>query len=348
MALKYPNKCKRAGYWPAYEQAGINDFRKVFEEIGLVIPSVPEKVGGRGRPPNLLLRELYCMAVFFAAFPQTLRELEVFTGLLLGKELDHTNWSRWMSRLDETIIDRATQELNRTMSARRKIEYVVDSTPLTLTFYRTVVRGGELVLELLTWKLHVILAYLPVLGLLSVVSVHTTHGDAHDSPPYREHLLPKAQMRQGGRIHGDSAYWAIKNIRQTKEEKGIRPNFVPRQKADGGLTLKQALKEYDEEARKKFRGIIEGWFGGIATRQGTKCQFKKQQAKTIFCHALALAQQIRTYMRYKILTSYFRISHQPRIAPLFRSSGSRPAAVVRFALLSLRSVIRAQLEYSGI
>jgi len=301
MPLKYPNKCKRAGYWPAYEQARINDFLCVFEEICAIVPQVSENKNGPGRRPNLLQRELYCMAVFFAAFPQTLRELEVFTKLLLEKELDHTNWSRWMNKLDETIIDQATQELNHRMTARRKVEYVADSTPLTLTFYRALMHGGETLLELVTWKLHIILAYLPVLGLLSVVSVHTTHGDAHDSPPYSEHLLPKAEMRPGGRIHADSAYWCNKNLRETKA-KNITPNFVPREGATNGLTFKQALKEYDNEARKHYRGMVEGWFGGIATRQGTKCKFKNHQSKTIFCHALALAQQVRTYMRYKILT----------------------------------------------
>lgn len=301
MALKYPNKCKRAGYWSAYEQAEINDFRKVFEEICQIVPQMSEKKGGRGRPPNLLLRELYCMTIFFAAFPQTLRELEAFTDLFLQKNLDHTNWSRWISKLDETVIDKAISELNWRMTARRKVEYVADSTPLTLTFYRALMHGGKDLLELVTWKVHVILAYLPVLGLLSVVSVHTTHGDAHDSPPYRQHLLPKAQMRPGGRIHADAAYWSIENIRQTKE-KGLIPNFVPREGATKGLTLKQAFDEYDNEARKRFRGMVEGWFGGIATRQGTKCQFKNHQSKTIFGHAIALSQQIRTYMRYKILT----------------------------------------------
>ena len=310
MSLKYPNKLKRSGYWLVYEQARINDFRNMFEEINGIISHIPEGRKGRGRKPNLSQHELYSMAVFFAAFPHTLRQLEAFTWLLIKKELDHTNWSRWMKRLDENVIEEAIQELNNKMTARRKVEYIADSTPLTLTFYRELMHGGEAILELVTWKLHVIIAYLPVLGLLSVVSVHTTHGDAHDSPPYREHLLPKAEMRPKGRIHADSAYWAIENIRQTKEKK-IRPNFVPKKRSDAGLTLKQAIEDYDNESRKKFRGMIEGWFGGIATRQGTKCRFKNHQAKNIFGYALALAQQIRTYMRFKVLTSYFLISHQP-------------------------------------
>ncbi len=303
MALKYPNKCKRARYWSAYEQAGINDFRKVFEEICAVIPQIPEKKEGRGRRPNLTKHELYCMTVFFAEFPQTLRELESWTRLLLNKKLDHTNWSRWIAKLDQSVIDGALAELNRRMTAGRKLEYVTDSTPFTLSFYREVMHGGKETIELVTWKLHVIIAYLSVLGLLSVVSVHSTHGDAHDSPPYREHLLPKAELRPGGRMHADSAYWAVENIRQTKARK-IQPNFVPRERADKGITLKQAIDEYDNEARKRFRGMVEGFFGGIATRQGTKCRLKKHQSKIIFCHALALGQQVKTYMRYKVLTFY--------------------------------------------
>ena len=304
MALRYPNKRKRVGYWYVYENAGINDFWLVFEEICRIIPQLPEKCGGRGRPPNLSERELYCMVTFLGAFPWFgLRGLECFTRLFLNKELDHTNWSRWISRLDESIINEALAELNHRMTARRKVEYIADSTPFTLTFYRAFIYGGKTLLELVTWKLHALIAYLPVLGLLSIVSVCTTPGDAHDSPPFREHLLPQAELRPGRRLHADSAYWAVENLKGTKERR-IIPNIVPRDGADKGLVLKQALEEYDNEARKQFRGMVEGLFGGIASRQGTRCRFKKNQSKVIFCHAIALAQQVRTYMRYKILTLY--------------------------------------------
>ena len=307
MALRYPNKRKRVGYWSVYENAGINDFWLVFEEICEIIPQMPERTGGRGRPPNLSERELYCMVTFLGAFPLFgLRELECFTRLFLNKELDHTNWSRWIQRLDESILNRALAELNRRMTSRRRLEYVADSTPFTLFFYRALMHGGKTILELVTWKLHVIIAYLPVLGLLSVVCVYTTDGDAHDSPPFREHLLPQAELRPGGRMHADSAYWCNENLSGMKK-KGIVPNIVPREGADKGLTLKGALEEYDDEARKRFRGMVEGWFGGIASRQGTTCRFKRHQSKVIFCHALALAQQVRTYMRYKVLTLYLWI-----------------------------------------
>ena len=303
MSLKYPNKCKRAGYWPVYEQARINDFLFVFKEICKIISTVAEPKRGRGRPPNILLRELYCICVFGVAFDFTFRELEGFVQLLLNKKLDHTNLSRWLGKLDEQIIHKAIKKLNHRMIKRRKIEYIVDSTPLTLTTYQQLIYKGKELLELMTWKLHVILVYLPALGLLSVVSVYTTHGDAHDSPPYRDNLLPEAETRAGARIHGDSAYWGIENIKQTKE-KELMPNFVPRDGADGGLVLGKALREYDNKARKRFRGMVEGFFGGIATRQGTVCRLINHQSKVVFGYALALAQQIRTYMRYKILVCW--------------------------------------------
>jgi hypothetical protein len=74
MALKYPNKRKRKGFWSVYEQARINDFRKVFDEICELIPQIPEPKRGRGRKPNLTLWELYCLFTFFTAFPSTFRE----------------------------------------------------------------------------------------------------------------------------------------------------------------------------------------------------------------------------------------------------------------------------------
>ena len=311
MALKYPNKLKRAGYWRVYERAGINDFRLLFEEIRSVLAPVKEAPRGRGRPANLTLYETYCIIVLGVALDLTFRELESDVQLLLNKNLDHTNLSRWLAKLDEAVIDSAIKKLNRIMTRKRRLEYVVDSTPLTLTFYRRIMEAGKEVLKLVTWKLHVLLAYLPAPGLLSVVSVYTTHGDAHDSPPYREHLLPQAEVRPGARVHGDSAYWAIENIRQTKRRKLV-PNFVPREGADGGLVLGQALKEYDNEARKKFRGMVEGFFGGLATRQGTTCRVIRHQSKVVFGYALALGQQIRTYMRFKILVLWLYFAPTPR------------------------------------
>lgn len=307
MALKYPNKLKRAGYWHVYERAEINNFLLVFREICEIVPRIAELPHGRGRPPNLTLSELYQICTLAIAFDLTFRELETFVQLLLNKKLAHTNLSRWLSRLDEGVIGEATKKLNRWMTRKRRLEYVVDSTPLTLAFYRTLMHAGNELLELVTWKLHVLLAYLPALGLLSVVAVYTTYGDAHDSPPFREYLLSQAELRHGARIHGDSAYWGIENITQTKE-RGVIPNFVPREGADGGLVLGRAIKEYDNEARKRFRGMVQGFFGGLASRQGTRCRLFKHQSKVIFGHALALAQQIRTWMRYKvlILASYFR------------------------------------------
>ncbi|MBI4153178.1 hypothetical protein HY497_01525 [Candidatus Woesearchaeota archaeon] len=277
------------------------------------MPQVAEPPRGRGRLPNLALQELYCVCTLAIAFDLTFRELETFVQLMLNKELDHTNLSRWLSRLDENVIDVAIKKLNRRMTRRRRVEYVVDSTPLTLTVYYVIVNAGKKLLERMTWKLHVIIAYLPALGLLSAVSVYATHGDAHDSPPYREYLLPQAEMRPHGRIHGDSAYWGIENIRQTKE-KNITPNFVPREGADGGLILGQALQKYDNEARKRFRGMVEGFFGGIASRQGTSCRLINHQSKVIFTYALVLAQQIRTWMRYKVLILVFYFAPTPSSA----------------------------------
>ena len=309
MALKYPNKCKRAGYWPAYEQARINDFRIVWQEICHVLPAMGRKACGR--PPKLVLHELYCLCVFGVAFDRTLRELEADCTILLQKRLDHTNLSRWFSKLDERVLDAALQALHERMIARRKIEYITDSTPFTLSTLRSTIKGGHGVLEFTTWKLHVLLAYLPVLGLLSVASIHATHGDANDSPPFRDHVLPKARARAGCRLHADSAYYTLDILRAVRAKK-LRPNIVQHKGRWHGHTFRRAREEYDNEARKKYRGLIEGFFGGLATRQGTKCRFKTPKSRNIFCHAIALAQQVRTYLRYKVLTLYLHFAPTPR------------------------------------
>ncbi|MFH1053357.1 MAG: transposase [Candidatus Woesearchaeota archaeon] len=310
MALKYPNKIKRKGYWKAYEKSRINDYWVLWNEICNIIPKVQHELEGRGRKPKLQLFYLYRLNVFCSCTNLTLRELEGLMPWLVKKRLNHCNLSRWFSKLDEKIIDDSIAKLNGIMTNKTRVKYLADSSPFTLGFYRRIISSGKALFELVTRKLHAILAYLPALSLLCVVCVCAIHGDCHDSPPFRKVLLQKAILRNGERLHADKAYWAKDNINLLRT-KGIKSNIVPRKDRCSRLILYRAVKEYDDKARKRNRGLIEGFFGGITTRQNMKCRYKNHQSKVIFVHSISLAQQIKTYMRYKIIRIINLISHQP-------------------------------------
>ena len=96
MALKYPNKPKRAGYWKRYEQAQLKNYRKVWNTTMSFIAEkdITFEFSNCGRKPNLSRKEIVCMAILHVYFDFDFRQTENVLHLLTGKRLDHTNCVR--------------------------------------------------------------------------------------------------------------------------------------------------------------------------------------------------------------------------------------------------------------
>ena len=61
--------------------------------------------------------------------------------------------------------------------------------------------------------------------------------------------------------------------------------------------MKRAIKDYDNEARKRFRGMVEGLFGGTTIENDNKTRFVKDRCRKTHIALMALSHQIRTYFR---------------------------------------------------
>lgn len=302
MALRYPNKRKRAGYWKNYENAGIKDRWKVWNFLDEVVDScgLPFQRASRGRRPKLDLRHIAKIIVYMAYFDCVLREAETDLRLFVGETIDHTNIDRWFWKVDDLWIRDAVQMLHEKIEAITSDgEYVSDSTGIaTDRYYETTAldSDGNPILALLTIKLHIMIVYFASIGLVSIANHHVTHGDANDNPVMNEYLLENVRIRQGRRHHADKGYWGKKNLQKNKEL-GLRPNIVPKEGWNKGLILLQGIKEYDNDARKANRGLVEGVFGGLTTLQGTKTRFRKDCARKTHVALLPLTHNIRTCLR---------------------------------------------------
>ena len=73
----------------------------------------------------------------------------------------------------------------------------------------------------------------------------STHGDANDSPVFRNHLLKPSRVKKGKKCHADKGYFAKDNIRKTKNA-GLQPNFVPKEVDYTDALLKKAVREETE------------------------------------------------------------------------------------------------------
>lgn len=312
MSPKYPPKRKRKGYWKAYDRARIKDLRKVKDLCLEIVRQIglPYQAKKRGRHPNLKLEDYAVISVMLAYFDFSLRDMEGEIPLLFEGLLDHSNVDRWFEKLDEAWVEKAVRMLHaKLQSMFNKGEAIIDSTKITTTQYHETFQVGEMILELLTMKLHLLVVYFWTVGIISIASLFVSHGDLHDTQPVPE-LLDKGKLRKGTRLHGDKAYNS-EELYEEMFEKGIRPNIVPKSNTKKGFWTKKAKKQYDNEARKKFRGLIEGVFGGLTTENGTLTRFKKDRNRKTHMALMALSHEIRTYFRAVAikaiaLIAYFR------------------------------------------
>src|SRR3989338_3242860 len=230
-AIKYPNKKKRKGYWKIYDRARIKDFRKIWDFLLGIVKKLGNpfpKKDNRGRKPKLK-RDFYAaFCIILAYFDLSLRDMEGEIPLLVNSTLDHSTLEWWFEKLDEEYAKKAVKYLHRKIRKMfKKAEYITDSTKITTTRYAKVLHKGQETIELLCLKLHLIIIYFATAGILSIESLYVTHGDAHDSPIFREELVPQAQFQKEKRIHGDKAYFAEENITACEEE-SLKTNFVPK------------------------------------------------------------------------------------------------------------------------
>lgn len=300
---KPKSRKKRKGYWKNYEKAPIKDYREVWKVAKETVQEeeIPLKQKERGRKPQLELWEYVCIAVLYVYFDDPFRETERLYSVLSGKTLDHSNIIRWFGKLNPQYIDQLVFRIHmKTIEQNSQGDYMADSSGVTCDRYQTTLYRGEKTSELIHWKLHIFAQYLFVLGFVSILSVWGTHGDCNDSPVFRNHLLKPKRVKRGRRCHADKGYFGKENIKKTRFA-GLIPNFVPKEIDYTDATLKRAIRTYDNEARKKNRGLVETPFGGLETEMDMKIRCRKPHHRNIATCLLGLKHNIKTLLRVRVI-----------------------------------------------
>ncbi|MBI2672704.1 transposase [Candidatus Woesearchaeota archaeon] len=234
MALKYPNKKKRAGYWKQYERAGIKDYRKVWNFcIELVDEKhIPFQFNELGRKPNLSRKEYVCMSILHAYFDLDFRETEQIIKILTEKQLDHTNCVRWFGKLNQKYVNDLVFKLHKKIIGIDDAgDYIADSTKATCDRLKIVNKAGEDIFYHDTWKLHLLVQYIFTLGVISIVSAFSSEGSVNDSPSLRNKLLHKEKVVEDKKLHADKGYFGKENLEKCKSL-GLKPNIVPKDKTE--------------------------------------------------------------------------------------------------------------------
>lgn len=300
MKHKYPNKKKRIGFWKRYERANIKDFRKVWKTAMSFIAeeSIPFMFSRRGRKPNLTRKEYVCMSIMYVYFDLDFRELEHLLLLLTGKQLDHTNCVRWFGKLNLNYINDIVFRIhNKIIGIDNVGDYIADSTKATCDRLKITNDGGTDTFYHITWNLHVIVQYIFTLGSVSIISIWSSKGAKSESPILRSKLLKKEKLEENKKLHADKGYFGIENIKRCKKL-GLIPNIVPVNRNYSNTYLKRYIKnEYDNESRKRNRGLVETVFGGFQTESDMKIRCRKNKHRDICLGLLGVKHNLRSYLR---------------------------------------------------
>jgi len=179
--MKTPNPPrKRKGYWKAYEQADIKDYRKVWNIVKRIVQEegIPFILQENGRKPNLPLWMYVGVAVLYVYFNDPFRETEKLLTLLTAKHLDHSNIIRWFSKLSPEYVDKLVYRVHLKIIAKSNDgDYVADSSGITCDRYHETLYRGEILRKLTHWKLHIFGQYVRDMGLVSILSVCSSHSD---------------------------------------------------------------------------------------------------------------------------------------------------------------------------
>lgn len=302
-----PNKRKRKDYYKVYFKSKHKDLVKLWNFLDALITELgnPFKNKPTGRPPKFKDLRIYAkICILIGYFDFTLDEVAGILPLLAGETLDRSNIDRWFQRMDISYIERASEFLNEKLEGMFGYgEYIADTTKYATTEYNKVLHKGQTTFELILIGLHIIVNYFFKEGFISIVKFHVSDGWSHESPIFREKLLPKAKLKLHRRMHGDKGFASEDNF-ELLFEKELIPNICQKENAKGGFWTKKAKKIYNNNIRKQIRGLIETVFGGMETETNNRIRFNLDKTRKLYVGIRALTHQIRTYFRalvYKAL-----------------------------------------------
>ena len=251
------------------------------------------------------------------------RGMEFESDLYVDKHIDH---STFVVNFDKIPADYFL-DLVEDVGARLDIlleysdQYVVDSTAVTtpLTFI-TEIKGRE-VEEKVEYRSHIIASIHPADKCVVVRKALATSKHVADCEGAKR-MLDKGKI-SGIILHGDRGY-DYERVYKACYENGIKPNIRPQDYIVTAPSSRlQGMTEYDNDARKQNRGVIETVFGGITNAGLMTTRLKKETKILSYATIILLRHNILTLAR--VLASWFALITNLGLRP----SGSRVGFFLR-------------------
>lgn len=308
---------RSSGYWKSYHASKANEKGQVFKLCKRVVKKLgpPWQVSKRGRPPDHLPDEYAAVAIYQKHFRMVLRVTEGDTSFVLGKRMDHSVVWWGLQRIPAGYLDQAIELLfGLTVELFPSDIFIPDATGVRTDRYRKRKRpklrprdkpppewrrGREKrpfeEREHVTLKLHLLVGYCKGQGLLPILRTRVTRGHAHDSPQLK-HMVGKFKG-DGEPFLADRGYDSEDNYILVKGH-GFVPVIKLRKGEPRGLVRREMAKSFDTNKEiYRYRGLIEGVFGGTETKYGNSTRCRLPKSRKVDCLLMIVSHNLRTYMR---------------------------------------------------
>ena len=261
----------------------------------------PYPVKKRGRKPKLQPYEYAAYMAYMTLMKGApYRTMEFESELYTDKHVDHAtfvvNFEKVPVEYYITLVEDAGAYLDCLLEYSN--QYVIDSTAVTTPLKFVTIIKGKKVKEKIEYKSHIIGSLHPDNSAVAVRKVLPSTKTVADCEGAKRMLI-------GGDIkdvvlHGDRGY-DYERVYEACYKNNIQPNIRPLgykgpidYKAKEGSHRLLGITEYNDETRKKHRGIIESVFGGI-TSAGLMTTRMKKEIKILSYSAIII-------LRHNILT----------------------------------------------
>ena len=305
------------GYWKSYHASRANERQRVFRLCRRVVEKLgpPWQVAKRGRPPEHQPEEYAAISIYRKHFHMALRVAEGDTPFTLGKRVDHSDIWWGLQRISAEYVDQAIELLFGLIVELFPPDiFIPDATGVQTDRYRKRKRPKlrprdkpppkwrrrrgkrpSEEREHVTLKLHLLVGYCKGPGLLPILRARVTRGHAHDSPQLK--FLVGETRGKGEPFPADRGYDSENNYILVKD-RGFVPVIKLRKGEPKGLVRREMAESFElHRDIYRYRGLIEGVFGGTETKYGNRTRCRLRRSRRVDCLLMVVSHNLRTYMR---------------------------------------------------
>ncbi len=258
----------RLTYWTRYDRLYKNfstfDLFFLVRELALKLGPPFINHDGRGRKPKVRSVD-YAAYIAFQILLRgaTFRMMEFESRMFLGKHVDHATFSMNLEKIPTSyfldLVEEAGARLDALLAKTK--HYVADSTAITTPrTFETMIKGRKVV-EHVEFKAHAIAAVHRKDHCVVIRKALTTEKNIADCEGAR--IMLNENTIRNVTLHTDMGY-DYERVYIACFKNKIKPNIRPQDYiAPQYEKRERGKKDYDDKARRKYRGLIETVFGGF-------------------------------------------------------------------------------------